>query len=455
MNAFLRTLGTSFATLAVILFALFSVSTLVHADATSTVEAEIDAHNQQISSLQTEIAGYQKQLDTISTQKQTLQTSLKSIAITQTKTVAQISQIQDQIATANLNLQKLGGLIQTKQQQIDADKQELASSLRDIDNTDQTPLLATLFTSDNFIDAWKDVDSEIQLDEALQSNEQSLSSDTVQLAGQQTQVSTTKDQLTTDNTSLVTQNGSLAATAAAKKELLAETSSKQSSYQSLIATKKAQEQSFENELSTLEDSLKNISPSSVPAAGAGILQWPISADEQAHCVSIQAALGNPYCITQYFGNTPFATANAAIYSGMGHDGVDIGVPIGTPVHAALTGTIAGTGDTDLIHDAAGDQCYSFGKWIMIQHGNGLNTMYAHLSVISVSKGQQVNTGDVIGYSGMTGYATGPHIHFGVYATAGVQYLTLGAFHGTKTPCSNATMPVAPADAYLNPLSYLL
>jgi murein DD-endopeptidase MepM/ murein hydrolase activator NlpD len=92
---------------------------------------------------------------------------------------------------------------------------------------------------------------------------------------------------------------------------------------------------------------------------------------------------------------------------------------------------------------------------MLEHSNGLNTMYAHLSVISVSKGQSVNTGDVIGYSGMTGYATGPHLHFGVYATAGVKITTLGAYRGATTPCQNASMPVAPANAYLNPLSYLL
>ena len=149
---------------------------------------------------------------------------------------------------------------------------------------------------------------------------------------------------------------------------------------------------------------------------------------------------------------------------MGHDGLDIGVPIGTPVQAALAGTVLATGDTDLFGDKtwvatdgkSGDQCLSFGKWVMLTHGNGLNTLYAHLSVISATKGETVNAGDVIGYSGMTGYATGPHLHFGVYATAGVEIATLNEFRGDQTtPCAGATMPVAPADAYLNPLSYLL
>ena len=426
---------------------------VVHADAASdaAIQAQIDAHNAQISALDAEIAGYQKEVDVLGSQKQTLQSSLKTIDVNRQQTTAQISVIENQISSAEEQLQELGGQISAKQAQINSDKDTLAASIREIANADQNTIIPTLFTSTNLISAWEAVDAQEQLNEALQTHVLSLSSDTEQLADQQNQVGNTESKLTSFDKGLLTQKGSLDANAEAKQQLIAQTNSKQSSYQSLIATKKAEETQFESELSSLENSLQNISPSAVPKAGSGILAWPISDAEMQHCVDIQAALGNPYCITQYFGNTPFATANAAIYSGMGHDGVDIGVPIGTPVQAALSGTVAGTGDTDLVKG-----CYSFGKWVMIAHANGLSTMYAHLSVIGVTKGQSVSTGDVIGYSGMTGYATGPHIHFGVYATAGVQFLTLNAFRGdTTTGCANATMPVAPKDAYLNPLSYLL
>jgi murein DD-endopeptidase MepM/ murein hydrolase activator NlpD len=437
-----------------LLFSIFFLgNTFAHAQTTadtSAVQAQIDAHNQQISALDAEIAGYQKQLTALSSQKQTLQSSLKSIDVNRQKTTAQITVIQNQIAAATLALQQLGGQITAKQAEINLDKQALAASIRQIANADENSFLPTLLASDNFVDVWNAVDTQVQLNEALQNHVQDLASATTQLADQQNQVSSTKTQLSTFNQGLVVQKGSLDANAQAKQQLIAQTASQQTAYQKLIATKKAQEVAFESELSALENSLKNVSASAIPKTGQGILAWPFSDAEMQHCTGLQSALGNPFCITQYFGNTPFATANAAIYSGMGHDGIDIGVPIGTPVQAALAGVVADTGNTDLVKG-----CYSFGKWVMIAHANGLSTMYAHLSVISVSKGQAMATGDLVGYSGMTGYATGPHLHFGVYATAGVQFLTLNAFRGdTTTGCANATMPVAPKDAYLNPLSYL-
>ena len=447
----------SFVLVFVVLVILGTTSkSIAYADATSdaAIQSQIDAHNQQITSIQNEIAGYQKQLTQLSSQKQSLQTSLTSIDVNRKKTAAQITVIQNEIASATLALQALGGQITAKQSEISLDKQALAQSLRQIATSDQAPVIPTLFASDNFIDAWKEIDTQVQLGEALQAHMQGLATVTAQLTDQQAQVGTTQNQLLTFNKSLVTQKGALDANAQAKTQLLNQTKSQQSTYQTLIAQKKAQEQSFESELASLQNSLKSVGASQVPKTGSGILSWPFSTTEMAHCVGLQSALGNPDCITQYFGNTAFATANAAVYSGMGHNGIDIGVPVGTPVQAALSGIVAGTGNTDLAHDSAGNKCYSFGKWVMVQHANGLNTMYAHLSVISASKGQAVSTGDLLGYSGMTGYATGPHLHFGVYATAGVQYLTFGKFHGTKSPCSDATMPVAPANAYLNPLSYL-
>ena len=119
------------------------------------------------------------------------------------------------------------------------------------------------------------------------------------------------------------------------------------------------------------------------------------------------------------------------------------------VGVETSGVIFGQGNTDLV---AG--CYSYGRWIMVKHDNGLSTIYGHLSESEVTAGQRVERGDLIGYSGMTGYATGPHVHFGVYVSSAVKILKLGDETKRLTPCANAIMPVAPLGAYLNPMDYL-
>ena len=87
---------------------------------------------------------------------------------------------------------------------------------------------------------------------------------------------------------------------------------------------------------------------------------------------------------------------------------------------------------------------------MIKHPNGLTTLYGHLSLLSVVKGQQVSVGEKIGYSGNTGNSTGPHLHFGVYASEGVRIGTIP----TSINCRNVVLPLSDTKAYLNPLSYL-
>jgi len=96
----------------------------------------------------------------------------------------------------------------------------------------------------------------------------------------------------------------------------------------------------------------------------------------------------------------------------GHDGYDYGLNY-EPVAAAAPGRV-------ILANWLVPGCHTClsGQTIEIDHGNGLLTFYGHLSKINVSKGQYVARGEVIGISGMTGTATGPHLHFGVYHVNG-------------------------------------
>lgn len=83
-----------------------------------------------------------------------------------------------------------------------------------------------------------------------------------------------------------------------------------------------------------------------------------------------------------------------------HEGIDIAAPLDTAIVAAASGTVTFTGWSD-----------GYGRLVIISHTNGYRTRYGHLSRSIVSQGQKINKGDVLGYVGQSGRATGPHCHF--------------------------------------------
>jgi len=115
--------------------------------------------------------------------------------------------------------------------------------------------------------------------------------------------------------------------------------------------------------------------------GSGQLGWPVSGE-----------------ITSPYGYRTHPIWGTTIY----HSGIDIGVDEGTPVHAADGGTVVWSGWMG-----------GYGYAVVIDHGNGMSTLYGHNSELAVSEGQDVSKGQVIAYAGSTGNSTGPHVHFEV------------------------------------------
>lgn len=87
-----------------------------------------------------------------------------------------------------------------------------------------------------------------------------------------------------------------------------------------------------------------------------------------------------------------------------HEGVDFGAPVGTPIYAAESGVVIAAGPAR-----------GYGNWIVIDHGNRISTLYAHMysNGIYVKRGQKVRRGQKIGAVGSAGFSTGPHLHFEV------------------------------------------
>lgn len=411
--------------------ALSRAAAEAQAKADTEAQAQIAATNAQIEKLREEIAQLQKELSGTTAQKNTLQNAINQLNLQIQKLQKSITLTNTQIKQTNTQIGVLSGNINTTEGKISLAQSGVAKSLRELETIDQEPLAVTLLsgnTLSSFFDRAVTLES---VRGELENRIQDLSALRNSLQTSKHVAQQKASQLTSLKTTLSQQQQGLSATKTTQTTLLKETQNKESNYQTLIAEKRRQQAQFEQELADFERKLGlHVDASTLPEVRAGELQWPV----------------DNVRITQYFGNTTFATANPQLYNGKGHTGMDFAVSPGTRILSARQGVVLGTGNTDLTCPNA-----SFGKWVFIKHDDGLSTLYAHLSQISVTQGQQVTGGEVVGYSGSTGYATGPHLHFGVYATSGSE---IASFASKSCSGRIYTMPVGDASAYLNPLSYL-
>jgi peptidoglycan DL-endopeptidase CwlO len=418
----------------------------VYADTAEELKAKIEDQNQKIAALQKEIAQYEADLISIGKNKSTLQNEVNRLDTSRKKLSADIAVTQDKITSANLQIAQLGDQIDDKETRIETGRSGISDSLRSLAELGDQTLIEQYFSDTGVHDVWEDLDQSSILQDKINSEIHSLTDAKQELSDHRDQVAAQKAQLASLQAQLKGQKVVLDQNRQEQAALLAQTKNKESNYQTILAQKQAAKAQFEQQLNQYESQLKfTLDPSKIPAAGSGVLSWPLDPAYMARCANQKNIYGNIYCITQFFGNTAFAKSGA--YNGQGHNGIDIGAPEGTKIVAALSGTVIGTGNTD-----AYPNCYSYGKWVLVKHSNGLTSIYAHLSYIGVAQGDAIPTGGLLGYSGKTGYATGPHLHFGLYASDAVKIVRLGDVK-VQTKCANAPVPVSATSGYLNPYAY--
>lgn len=209
-----------------------------------------------------------------------------------------------------------------------------------------------------------------------------------------------------------------------KETLLANTKNKESSYEQQLSELRKRQDEISDQISKFEDELRaKFDVGVLPAKRPGVLGWPVKLKKD----------GGVGIITQHMGEV------SKLYRGKPHNGLDIGTPIGTPVYAAENGKVISVDNNDL----SSWRKYQYGKYILIQHENNFATLYAHLSKQVVSRGAEVKRGDLIGYSGNTGYSTGPHLHLGLYWAPSIVFKTVPPAAG-----------LVPVGVVLNPEEYL-
>ena len=399
----------------------------VHADDASDLQQQINDRNANIKQLELEIAQYQQQADKTSAKAKTLANAIKVLQTTGKKLDTDIKLTQTKISATALTIKQLNNDIQVKQSSLETSRTAVAENIRLLNQSDSIPLIQTFLEAKSLAEVWKDATNILTFQGNLKDHINTLLGITQKLTSDKQQNEVQKQQLSTLATNLTNQKKVVTQNQNDQASLLKDTKNQEANYQKIIADKVAKKAAFEKELFDYEAKLKyTLNPKSIPASGSAPFSWPVT----------------DVYITQQFGVTG---ASGRLYASGSHNGTDFKALMGTPVHAIADGTVAGTGDTDLTCPRA-----SFGRWILIKHDNGLAATFGHLSVILVTPGQKVKRGDIIAYSGNTGYSTGAHLHISVYPNDGVSPQTRASL-----TCTGKTfyMPIAAVNAYLDPMLY--
>ncbi len=394
----------------------------------AALQREIDDKNQKIQALNVEIAKYQNLASQASDKGASLKQQLTVLEQSRKALTLEITKIQTKIDSANLNIKQLSSKITDSKNKIDTLHDGLEKSLREISQNDNFHVVINLLNNKNFSDFFVKLDEQDQFNAGIQDKVSQIKNEKQKLETNKTAVEKTKQELADLQKELTGKKKVVEVTKTEQQKTLTDTKSEEAAYQKLLADATAKKIAFEKEIFDYESKIKfQLDPNSIPQSGSSALMWPV----------------DDVRITQLFGKT---AAGKRLYLSGSHNGMDFGVPVGTTLKAVASGIVAGTGDTDI-------DCrrVSFGKWVLIKFNNGLAATYGHMSVISVKAGDKVDAGQIIGYSGNTGYSTGPHLHLSVYVATAVNVQTRPS---ASCPGKSLTMPVSAVDAYLDPMLYL-
>lgn len=402
-------------------------ATAAHAQSAESLRDQISDTNARIEALEKEIAALSTNLDATSKQAQTLRNAVSALELTRSKLEKDLSLTTTKISKASLTLTELSGDIAETESKISNSEKAVAQGIRNLQMADDQSVVQELLSQRTLSESWDYVNALRSIHVRITQTLETLRDLRTSLTAQKSTAEKERANLLTLQKNLSGQKQAVEYSKSEQSKLLASTQNSAAAYQAQLSQKLKEKEAFEKELFEYESQLKiTIDPSSVPSARAGVFAWP---------------LANVY-ITQSFGAT---VDSKRLYVSGTHNGVDFRAAVGTPVMSVLSGTVQATGNTDIQKS-----CYSYGKWILIKHPNGLSSLYAHLSVIDVEAGDIVETGERIGYSGNTGYSTGPHLHLTVLASQGVKVEKYASSRG----CKDVVIPLADVKAYLNPLSYL-
>ncbi|MFA6429200.1 MAG: peptidoglycan DD-metalloendopeptidase family protein [Patescibacteria group bacterium] len=297
---------------------------------------------------------------------------------------------RQQIELMSLEIQAMTEQIRLDEAIIKRRQDALADIVRRIHHGDQISVVDAFLARPSISEVFTRLEEMKRVEEDLADATRRLQAGKKQLENGRSALEVHRLSLQEEKTRLQNEKQELEMMRQAKMALVSETQSREQEFERIVYELRAQQQSEKDEISSLEERLRDRLNSADEALARGdiLLYWPVETTR-----GITARFHDP--------SYPFRKM-------FEHPGLDVAVSAGTPVRAAAGGYVAWT--------RTGKQ---YGNYIMLIHAGGVATVYAHLSRFAVKADTYVERGDIIGYSGGipgtqgAGLTTGPHLHFEV------------------------------------------
>ncbi len=385
-------------------------------------EKALKEKQDRLDEIRDKIKAYNKIIDLKQRQGSTLQIQIESLEAQADKLELEVGQNQDRIGQLKNDIASLQTRIDEKERIILSQRRLLTEMMRDASGTTEIGLLRLVLEPS--IEAGLSLKNEewaaqtnsrlSALLAEIRATKQGIENERALVLHKKSEADTLQEQLDKQTEYLESTKGS-------KASLLAKTQTEVKKYNSIVDQLEEERDAIENEIESLESSkIGELNLKDMPAFKKGLLDYPVS----------------KVVFSQGYGKTSFAKTSKFYGKSGFHNGLDFAMPTGTKVLAAADGKIVATGNNGR---------YAYGRWMAIDHGNGIVTMYGHLSAYVKSKGDTIKAGDTIARSGNTGNSTGPHLHFTVFSTKSFEIVP------SKSVASVKDIPVG---ATVNPKNYL-
>lgn len=398
-------------------YAESSTSSLTDAD-----KAALQQKQDRLDEIKSKIKAYNQIIDLKQRQGSTLATQIQSLEAQASKLELDITENTARIEGITTEIQSLQTRIGEKEKMILSQKQLLTELMRSVSGQSSIGI-ARLIVEPTTESGWtmKNEDRTAETSRRLgvllgeiRVTKESLENDQTVLEHKKSEADSIQEQLSK-------QSDYLESTKSSKTSLLTKTQTEVKQYNSIVDQLENERDAIENEIESLESTkIGELNLKDMPAFKHGLLSYPVK----------------KVVFSQGYGKTSFAKTSKFYGTSGFHNGLDFSMPLGTSVLAAADGKVIATGNNGR---------YAYGRWMAIDHGNGIVTMYGHLSSYVKSKGSSVKQGDTIAKSGSTGNSTGPHLHFTVFSAKSFEIVP------SKSVASVKDIPVG---ATVNPKNYL-